>query len=224
MKTDREHPAGGLSRALVVLFTLHAIVALAAAWSGVREIGLLERSRDGEEITGVEAESVDALSAAVGLIQTGLMVLTAATFVMWTHRVCRHAAWLSGRALQRSAGWVAGSFFVPFANLVIPYLGLKEAAVASGGASRSGDGHGLLRLMPWWWTAWVVSNALGGVAARMMMRDDDVAGVLRSTWVMLGSDLLEVPAAILALSVVRGLTGLQTRRLSAGGAVAEVFA
>jgi Domain of unknown function (DUF4328) len=62
---------------------------------------------------------------------------------MWMHRAYRNLPALRAQALRWSPGWAAGGWFIPFANLVIPFQVMRELWHHSGGCrSRRGRGRG----------------------------------------------------------------------------------
>lgn len=68
-----------------------------------------------------------ALPSLVALVVQLLGLVGAAIAVpVWMHRAFRNLPALGERGMVWSPGWAAGGWFVPFANLVIPYLCLRE--------------------------------------------------------------------------------------------------
>ena len=71
-----------------------------------------------------------------------------------------------------SPGWAVGWYFVPFANLVKPYQGMKEAWMASHFRD-NWHGEPTPALLVWWWGLWLVTNILANISFRI---GDDVSG------------------------------------------------
>jgi Domain of unknown function (DUF4328) len=92
-------------------------------------------------------------AAGVGIILFGSLLflaivgvaITALVFnLMWVYRAHKNAETISGEELFLSAGWHVGFYFIPLANLVVPYLlMLRIAEKSSSESSRS-------VVLSWW--------------------------------------------------------------------------
>lgn len=95
----------------------------------------------------------------LGLFHLFLRFLAAVLFVVW-FREAYNAVWVSGvRGLGWSPGWAAGSWFIPLANLVIPYLVAVEMWKASDPEAKDTEGWRLVRIPPFvvlWWAMFVL--------------------------------------------------------------------
>ena len=96
------------------------------------------------------------------------LFILAVTIVLvgrWTYRTNANAhSFGSGMTIR--PGWAVGWHFVPLANLVMPYLAMKEAW------QKSHEAAGLHRraetpLLPWWWGLWLGSEFAGFLAAKV---------------------------------------------------------
>jgi hypothetical protein len=95
----------------------------------------------------------------------------------WIYRTNANAHSFSD-AVSITPGWAIGWFFVPFANLVKPYEGVKETWKAS--HQVAGRFEELESpLLPWWWGLWLATNAASGISARIgAMSGEPMAGLL----------------------------------------------
>lgn len=75
---------------------------------------------------------------------------------MWMHRAFRNLPALGEQGMRWSPAWAAGGWFVPFANLYIPYQVMLVLW------SSFGDQRSLPQL---WWTAWIAALVLGLASA-----------------------------------------------------------
>ena len=75
----------GSSRATTTVILLGITVGLdlVAVGSDLAEIGLLSRVEAGAVVTMAEAEANDDRQAAIGLLQTAVLIATAIAFLMW---------------------------------------------------------------------------------------------------------------------------------------------
>lgn len=79
-------------------------------------------------------------------------LVAAAAFGRWLYQARRNAG-RSGGSLKWAPGWAVGGWFIPVANLMIPYLVLRDVRRASAPASRSAP-------VGWWWTSVLVTVLL----------------------------------------------------------------
>jgi hypothetical protein len=103
------------------------------------------------------------------------------------------------RGITYSPGWAVGSFFVPFANLVIPYRAIKELWENS----QPAEGSFFTNPPAWfpiWWTFWLLSNFASNISFRMTFNERVSREV--STTVSVAADALTVVAALLAIMII----------------------
>src|SRR6185369_16058382 len=63
----------------------------------------------------------------LALLEFVIYITTVVFFLMWIHRAYKNLSALNpANRLDNSPGWAVGSFFIPFANLFIPYRIVKE--------------------------------------------------------------------------------------------------
>lgn len=90
-----------------------------------------------------------------------VFLLTAIPFLMWIYRAnlnCRGF----GAQLKFSPGLAAGSYFIPFANLVFPCQSMQEIWKASRNPAQW-QTEGSSVLVGFWWAFWLIHGVLGQV-------------------------------------------------------------
>jgi hypothetical protein len=103
------------------------------------------------------------LLVSFGLAAMTFLLSMVVAFILigwWTYRANANAHVLAGGDLTISAGWAVGWYFIPFANLVQPYIAMKETWLASHYRGDWGVGETPV-LLPLWWGLWIVSGVLG---------------------------------------------------------------
>jgi hypothetical protein len=153
-----------------------------------------------------------------GFAQWLLYIVSGIVFVGWLRMAHRNIDHLRGPRMRWSSSWAAGSFFVPFACLISPYLVVQEMWVASGPLVRppvDDDGFEPRRLpgdvlLKSWWGVWVVANCLGWFLRNVFVLFEPnlprMIGLLIVPHLLF---LIDVPLAIL---VIRGMVARQESR------------
>ena len=101
----------------------------------------------------------------VGIVNFFVLLASMILVARWIYRTNANAHSFSD-AVSITPGWAIGWFFVPFANLVKPYQGVKETWQASHQvAGRYEDVE--TPLLSWWWGLWLVTNVASGISARI---------------------------------------------------------
>lgn len=111
------------------------------------------------EVTPVAGSGVDSLP----------ILVAAVVVIAWFHTAYTNLARLGPVTPRRGTGWAIGAWLVPILNLVRPYSMAWECWTAGDpeqhrqvddGDYRRGQG----RLLPAWWTLWLVANAVYVIA------------------------------------------------------------
>jgi uncharacterized membrane protein (DUF485 family) len=180
-------PSGTTRAAMVALYLYMALLALAA----------LLRLADNSPGGAADIASIPAFLALV------------ACFVLvgrWIYLTNANAHLLSDD-MSITPGWSVGWFFVPFANLVKPYEGVKEtwrASHHSGGLHEEAES----RLLPWWWGLWLLTNILSTLSARLGGSIDEPVsqGIV---YLDLATAAFNVPLCLILIRLMRRLSHVQ---------------
>ena len=196
------------------------VLAMLAAVSEALELEFLSRAAATGDVSEAEAETNDLRQGVIALLQFVTLIATIVAFLRWFYRVHRNLPALGERNLLYTSKWAVWSFFVPFLNLVRPFQIMREVWHGSDPSALNQDGtveprntFETPRLVGWWWGLFIVSNVFDNLAARMMFLGDDSLQHLQTAGaVMLISDILNIPAAILAIRLVVRLAHWQMER------------
>ena len=142
-------------------------------------------------------------------------ILTAAVFLVWLHRARQALAARGIGGLRFSPGWTVGAFLVPGLNLIWAPQAIHEVWRASepgaGTAAREWPGT----LGPWivaWWALFVLASLADPLPRRLDPHALADVTLGRATLVLVGGQLMEIAAAVLAVVVVRAI-GLRQEAL-----------
>ncbi|MGW4930270.1 DUF4328 domain-containing protein [Agromyces sp. NPDC004153] len=139
----------------------------------------------------------------VSMLSVLAYVVTGVLWAMWQYRAAKQ---VTGRT-RRSAGWHAGSWFVPIVSLWFPYQNISDLWQAVGRTRP-----------PWqitWWLLFVVSNYLVQISARIYTTAEDLEQFRVAMWMSIAGEILTLAAVPLAWLVIRGITQGVLQRSSA---------
>jgi len=192
------------------------IVAPISMLSNYVQIDLLESARRGMSIASAEASANDARQQLIGSIQTLLLIGTATLFLMWFHRAHRNLSALGAKELQHTPGWAVGGFFVPILNLIRPYQVACEIWKASDPGYSDGTSWkslGTPSVVQRWWWMFLITGFLGNITLRMMIQNPDtIQDLITLSWINLVTDILDIPSAIFAITMVKQIDQRQETR------------
>lgn len=193
-------------RAATVRLTIYAFL---AAHAGVLVGSLLESAG----VIDLYAEYPDELSGLFGIVYVLAFVVFVASVIaisMWIHRAHANLFAAGIEGLKYTPGWSVGWFFIPFANLVMPLLAMRELWTESRGMNWA-PSDGTPAVLGAWWGTWLGGNILSGVGSRIAESGGIAAGGLLAA---VAAGLLML-SAVLLLRIVREVTAAQN-----GGTIA----
>jgi len=137
----------------------------------------------------------DDLNSALSISEVVVFLVTGIVWVIWQYQLAASAA---AGVLDRNPGWHLGSWFIPLANLVMPFQNVRD--LWRNFTDRPGSA-----LVGWWWAA----TLLSGLVLRVGAPNEDEAGLgplqTEVSW-WLVSAVIGLASASLALVIVHRLT------------------
>jgi hypothetical protein len=203
--------ATGLLGALVcatVLFTLAVLFEISVASTALSQARQLT---EGERVTKDLFIFVPALLYELAVVGCVIAV------PIWAQRAYRNLPALGARGLRYSPRWAAGSWFVPILNFFLPCLVVGEAWRASDPAERENTRESRA-LQPFpglvlaWWLLFIVSGLVSNGVGRAVNAAHGLSQTVVVDWMLVGSNLLDILAAVLAIVVIRTLNSRQETR------------
>lgn len=199
---------------MTVLFCLVILFDLAFIAIDVERINLANRMTAGHNHTDDELDATDLAEQIAVFLYTPPFVIAGIVFMIWIYLASRNLSPLGNRSQTYSPGWAVGWFFIPVANLLLPFLIMKEMWKASDPKVTDGDSGrnaGVSPVVPIWWGLNVASIVLG-VPFLIMSTNDSVTGLLRESWISLIGNVLEIGAAVLFIVLVWRMTSRQDEK------------
>jgi hypothetical protein len=193
---------------------LYASIAIdfIAMFSGILQYQLLSDFNSGvygsEALATTAADSNDQRQQVIGLFQVGIAITTIILFARWIYRANFNVRQLGAQGLKFSPGWSVGYYFIPILHLWKPYQAMREIWQASKNpASWATVERG--SILPWWWLFFVAAGLLGQTSFRISLRAKEINELILSTGITIAADLVSIPAAIIALVLVKQIFEMQ---------------
>lgn len=205
----------GHSRAqwVTILLLIVILIDVLAVISDFSEIQLLSRVQAGLPISEAEAVANDSRQTMMGFIYFIAYIVTAIIFCFWIHRSHRNLPSLGVRDLKYSPAWAVGGFFVPILSLYRPYQVTKEIWKASDpNAGLDWQGASVSPLIGWWWGIFIISNYIDRLAVKISLSAETISSIMSSSVMTLVTDIVDIPAAILAIMLVQAITQRQEKK------------
>ena len=154
------------------------------------------------------AETNDQRQKVIGLFQAGVAITTIILFAMWIYRANFNARSLGAQNMKFTPGWSVGYYFIPFLNLWRPYQAMKEIWKASKNPT-SWESEERGAILPWWWFLFLVAGMFGNASFRTSMSAKEIHELITSTGITIASDIVSIPATIIALVLVGRIYEMQ---------------
>lgn len=202
---QRLRPNADRARNAITLLWLMAGCETLMLLLNYRQLGLLKRLERGEDLSEHTINNSDIAMGLASLVYLAVFIFTAITFIKWFRRAFYNLQ-RSTTGLQYTEDWAAAGWFVPVLNLFRPYQIMRELytrTIKLVGAT-SGTAH-----VGWWWALWMITGILGQVAFRLDMQADDPGEMILSTQLAIAEALFGIPAALLALMVVKRYAAME---------------
>ncbi len=213
----------GLGRALNVIFISWLVLGVATLANLFVERSLINDIRERPfSVSFSDLEASDDRTAALASILLILTVVTAIVFLIWMNKSYKNLQFFGATSLRRSTGWSVGGWFIPFANLVIPYQAMRDIWVGSDLGRTEPYGEGWWQqgsagaLVKWWWGLWILSGALSWQT--FVRGEEETADeVLMTNTLEIANEVVGMVVAVAALLLVKQVTERQRARAAASG-------
>lgn len=155
----------------------------------------------------------EALLGFYGLTAVGnaaIFYVSAFAIAMWIYRAHHNLAKLGHSDLEFTPGWSVGWFFVPFANLVMPFQAMRELWNLSCGSEGSGA-----PILPLWWGCFLIGGVTMSLASLIGGNSPDLSLLLP---MMGGGSILRLVSAVMLAIIIRRVTSAQASMEGIGAA------
>lgn len=205
------------TRVVIIGFIAACIVEIV---SNFMQINLMNdyfvRELYSEEAFFVLAEKNDARIRFIGGLWAVFLFLSFFIIGRWFYVSAKTNQLYGVEKLRITPGWAVGWFFVPFANLVMPYRALKEIYRASF-KNADWEQNPVPYHFPIWWIFWIATNVLSNSSSRMgdALGDSYTFTDLNEvSYVVIGSNVSAIVSAYFLLMIVNVVAKNQSENRS----------
>ena len=160
---------------------------------------------NGEMYSMEAAQANDSRQIWIAVLMVIIFVVHFVTFIMWFRRAYFNLH-LRVRNLEHSEGWAAGSWFVPFVNLYMPYQIMRELYLETyallGGKKGQYPENYTTAYVGWWWFLVIVTSIASRIDSFYARGAEEIPELITSSLISAISSLLEIPAALLTVKVI----------------------
>jgi Domain of unknown function (DUF4328) len=157
--------------------------------------------------------AIGLFSLVVLLLLYGSLVPAIVFFCMWVHRVVRNMPWIGASDPRWTPGGAVGRCFIPFLNLIHPFLSVLDVWRASDPVQLRAEQPirntrpAPLLLIAWWGT--YIGGRVVSLVSSRLVNSNDPGTVVVGAFVDMLVNLAIAGAAVLAILVVRTVTARQ---------------
>lgn len=187
---------------IIFMFRFYlAFVGLSIAF-GIYKHSVLSASL--ENLDEESLNRVDIIDSLIAIANLLCLIICIIFFIRWFRRAYYNLHTLDGfgNRPQFEEGWAAGSWFVPFMNLVRPYKIMMEIWESNERRANNGSSSASVTMVGWWWAAWIIYNVVGNFATRLELRSTDIDSVKSANFMDIISNGFGVVALVLIIKII----------------------
>jgi len=199
---ERSRSVSRVGRILEILIAAKTIVASLALYWMVRELVALVHVRGTGNTEAPEIRAVVAAGRFVFVVNTPLLFATIFVWLIWQFFVHDLVARAAGSPFRFGRWASVGWWFVPFANLLMPYRVMQELWNKTDGLTSGSEDRRLLR----WWVPWDAQVVLLYVMLFLGSSEPSIDRSIVLHAVAIASELLFIVCTLPGITVVHALT------------------
>ena len=199
----------GLAVFVKVMLVVSLVMSAVALGSDFMELNAVNAFL-ANQATVDDLDASDVRQQMVALAGLAVLLITGIPFLMWVYRVNKNCHGFGAVEMKTTPGWSVGWFFIPIANFWKPFQTMKEIWQVSTDPY-NWEYADTSPLLGCWWGAWIGSNMIGYISARVGLFAQDIETFRMSTYLAIVCDGLQIVAAILAFALVSAITAKQLK-------------
>jgi len=144
---------------------------------------------------------------AIAALKVLTLIPTMVLWLVWLHRAYANLRLVGSRQSKFTAGASIGFWFIPFANLFLPYQITADLWLRSDARNVEASlaGRGAPALLGWWWVGYIIARLLDRSYFSLAENLNSVEQQLAAATAGILASTVGIVAALLAIAVVRGI-------------------
>lgn len=201
--------------AMTLIWIIMAICTIMVAASAI-DVFLLIQYSHGLEISEFAINISDSTLNIGGYFFIAAYIISAITFILWFRRAYYNLHILIG-STEYGNGWAAGSWFIPIANLFIPYNIMKELYEKTDQYLFVDDNEDYTenrlttKYIGRWWALWIISNISFRIINKVMEMVQTLDAIIISRTIYTLSLLLFIILAFITIIVIKDYAEVEKR-------------
>ena len=188
------------------LLIASAAMAVLSIFGHLGVLSTLYRVRTNGFLSATDRDNAVGGTAGLFVLETLILIPTAVLWCVWQFRAQSNLHAMGVGSLRFTPGWAVGWWFIPLANIVMPYRAMRELWQASEPGAGAVDWK-MVRPSPLlgvWWAAWLLGRYVLPTVA-FGFSNETIDGLIARSWLFIGTEVAIIAAAILAILVLRGI-------------------
>jgi hypothetical protein len=173
------------------------------------------------QLTPDQVATNDPIQGIIGLLQSGLGIVTGITFLKWIYRAYKNIQGFGAEGLRFSPGWAVGYYFIPILSLIRPVQVMSEIWRASDDPRNWPRRPGSWVIVSWW-TLFLIYTGVTQVSLEIAIQASSNDQWTLAAVLAIAGDLFSIPLSIAALQLVTEIYRRQ-KALVEGGSSSERF-
>jgi hypothetical protein len=153
------------------------------------------------QLTPDQVATNDPIQGILGLLQSGLGIVTGITFLKWIYRAYKNIQGFGAEGLRFSPGWAVGYYFIPILSLIRPVQVMSEIWRASDDPKNWSQRSGSWLIVSWW-TLFLIYTGVTQVSLEIALQASTNDQWTLAAVLAIAGDLFSIPLSIAALRLV----------------------
>jgi len=167
------------------------------------------------------ARSNDLRQQVIAVFSVVLLLAMIIVFFRWVYRSMANVRGLGAVGVETPARAVGG-FFIPIANVILPYISMSQIWRGSENAHSLASGR-TSALVGLWWVLWLVVGAFGFVVYFLSGGKHDIAAIIDLTIAQSAFNATEIARNLLTIALITRITALQAAQYARVENQAAIF-
>lgn len=197
-----------------IFWIMLGITIVSIGTQGWRHILLVDALTNIDDVDMEMINMSDMLIVVITVAYWAIIILAIVFFIMWFRRAYYNVRQLPWHNARYTDGWAAGSWFVPIINLWWPYQIMVDIWRGTQNFLRERLGEPQsTSIIGWWWALYLIWRFTINIAGTVSSEANEIDSLITATRFKIFSDLITIPAILLAMRVVQRTSSFERELL-----------